>query len=851
MELARWEREANKPINWGERTYWNLKRREKETLTDDNETVGSHASSLTISKSIHSNYNVRKALEDHPVVTGPLDASDVLGLLSEDEQCLFFSQFPKCECLVLLRWTTMSVNVLRCISIACGETLLELDLSGSMVAAPHLEVVLVRTVNLRTLRLNNCPNVDVKAAMAFVPLVSRCLQELYLHRCISVSNEVVQWIGGKGSLAGLALSQLRTLDLSDCSNIDDRGLIALSHGCRRLRFLNLENLSSITDKSMVEICTNCKKIQLLNLNGCFGITNKTVSAIGRNLSQLVTLNLSRCAQITDKSMKTVALGCKGLQAVNLSGLVKISEESMFCLVDSCKGMLTMNLTGCERVTTNGLDNLVMGMKFVEKATTFFGFKPIDAYLEKILDMKLKMVLTRDSMNFEEEVRRKTAEEKVRAEKYHLLITRSATLIQQYLFRYKKRMHFYRLWQFRLAKIAVGNIQRVYRGYRGRLKAFQEREEYLAFLAKSPQAQLLQCHVRGYLCRLKNEAVSQRIRELYIIRRREVESALAVRIQAHARAFLAKLYVISYRELQIRYRQNVYDAILIIQMLVRRFLSKKELRRRHTKKKNLEEARRTAGLKIKKFSVEGMQRYKARLSGEELKRFFRHKWTASIVAQRVYRGFKARQALQKLRIEQATRHYAAREIQRIFRGSRVLHYKDLRLNVIAAFVLDRHYVERRERVEAARIRYRQYILMNQQDSASEPDTEEDEQVPWTQQFDVKKKLPYWQNFATNEITYDEPHIPLAHEKGMIGKRVKVYWVVQSAWYEGTVTRYHIRKGRHRIEYDDGDHEWMNLEAEGERVQVLAEDNTWILVRKTIYRHPSMTSPCLTTHCVLLS
>jgi hypothetical protein len=54
-------------------------------------------------------------------------------------------------------------------------------------------------------------------------------------------------------------------------------------------------------------------------------------------------------------------------------------------------------------------------------------------------------------------------------------------------------------------------------------------------------------------------------------------------------------------------------------------------------------------------------------------------------------------------------------------------------------------------------------------------------------------------------------------------------LQDCWYTGTVTRYHKRKMRHRVEYDDGDHEWMNLLAECERVQVQMEDGLWTMVR----------------------
>lgn len=53
--------------------------------------------------------------------------------------------------------------------------------------------------------------------------------------------------------------------------------------------------------------------------------------------------------------------------------------------------------------------------------------------------------------------------------------------------------------------------------------------------------------------------------------------------------------------------------------------------------------------------------------------------------------------------------------------------------------------------------------------------------------------------------------------------------QDCWYSGSVTRYHRRKDRHRVEYDDGDHEWINFTSECERVQVQQDDGLWTMVR----------------------
>ena len=51
--------------------------------------------------------------------------------------------------------------------------------------------------------------------------------------------------------------------------------------------------------------------------------------------------------------------------------------------------------------------------------------------------------------------------------------------------------------------------------------------------------------------------------------------------------------------------------------------------------------------------------------------------------------------------------------------------------------------------------------------------------------------------------------------------------KNTWYEGIIRNYHRRKNRHRVDYDDGDHEWINLQQECERVQVQTDDGLWVM------------------------
>ena len=378
MELARYERELTKPTNWGEITYKNLKQRELEK-----------GSALTQVLAPPRNA-VREALEAHATVSGPLDGTDVIETLSEEDQLDFFTRYNSLRVLQLRNWLSISNNVLRCISVACGEKLVEIDLSGAHIRPPNLEVIFVRTTNLATLKLNDCSTLDTACTQAVVNLLHKSLVDLYVSRCLHYTTEPLLWIGGVVGLGSHSLRKLQTLDLSECP-VTDRGLLAIAEGCKRLTFLNLYNCTDLTDASVAVMMAASPRLRLLNLSGCTKITSKSICAVGRNCHDLTSINIARCLLVTDKGIKTLAMGCKNLQAVNLAGLKKISEESMFALADQCKGLLTLNLTGCERVTINGLDALVSGMDYVEKGVSFMGFRPVDQHVEKKLADHLDMV----------------------------------------------------------------------------------------------------------------------------------------------------------------------------------------------------------------------------------------------------------------------------------------------------------------------------------------------------------------------------------------------------------------------------------------------------------------------------
>ncbi|GAB2228234.1 hypothetical protein Droror1_Dr00010064 [Drosera rotundifolia] len=76
----------------------------------------------------------------------------------------------------------------------------------------------------------------------------------------------------------------------------------------------------------------------------------------------------------------------------------------------------------------------------------------------------------------------------------------------------------------------------------------------------------------------------------------------------------------------------------------------------------------------------------------------------------------------------------------------------------------------------------------------------------------KKIPRRkQNVMTDEV-FETPHGRKHYKEDLVGCRVKVWWPKDKTYYEGLVAEFDASKMKHRIEYDDGDEEILNLRKE---------------------------------------
>ena len=344
-DWRRAEAEAAKGINWGKRYY--------DSVTDPGRNTQTLAAKPRVQWMLE---NVVKTDE------GPVDASALIDVLTDEELCEFFARVPKCKSIYLRDWTSISEMVIRAISFSIGACLKEIDFSNSMISEQELEVLVTNTSGLRVLHLNKCPLVNSRLMGLVARSSCKTLRELYVQACPQFKEDPLLNMCGCIGINSPKLSRLRVLDLLDCP-IVDHGLSAVAECCKQLRFLNLGNCGAITDASILAIANHCIQLEVLNVFSCRLLTQRSIIALAKHCPNLHSLNLANVLKVNDSAITALGDHCSNLQALNIAGLVQVTEKSLLSLALGCPGLLMLNVTGCELITVAGLMALVRGLYF--------------------------------------------------------------------------------------------------------------------------------------------------------------------------------------------------------------------------------------------------------------------------------------------------------------------------------------------------------------------------------------------------------------------------------------------------------------------------------------------------------
>lgn len=189
----------------------------------------------------------------------------------------------------------------------CHTTLKSLSLDGDNLNDKSFEY-LGQCHNLYKLSISFCDSLT--------NYTLRQVKKLYKLNYLMLRKGIQFTASGLSEMFMLgSFSNLRHLNLSECSSLNDSCLLIIIDICNKLIELNLGWCWELTDISISCLVIACSKLENLDLTGLMVITGKFVDELNTGfLPFLKNLNLEQCSSIDDDKLKLL---CKNRPDINI------------------------------------------------------------------------------------------------------------------------------------------------------------------------------------------------------------------------------------------------------------------------------------------------------------------------------------------------------------------------------------------------------------------------------------------------------------------------------------------------------------------------------------------------------
>ncbi|RCH84827.1 SCF ubiquitin ligase complex subunit [Rhizopus azygosporus] len=265
------------------------------------------------------------------------DITDV-GIVALAQQC------PELKRIKLNNCVTITEKSSIALALYCPY-LVEVDLMNCGVTDRTLQALFSHCRDLRELRLNQCDaaesllteRVFLDSALANNPNYYEQLRLVDLTGISSINDHSI-------AILVEAAPRIRSLVLNKCFKVTDEGILSVCKLGRYLHYLHLGHCSQITDRSITKLATECNRIRYLDMACCIDITDKSVVELAKNLTKLKRIGLVKCSNITDAAIQALSYHSMSLERVHLSYCVKLTVPAITRLLHRCRYLNHLSLT---------------------------------------------------------------------------------------------------------------------------------------------------------------------------------------------------------------------------------------------------------------------------------------------------------------------------------------------------------------------------------------------------------------------------------------------------------------------------------------------------------------------------
>jgi len=254
----------------------------------------------------------------------------------------------------------------------CGSTLRSLDISNTNITGENLSEYKGTLPCLENLNMSSCKQLTDKGLLQILLLCGSTLRTLVIWGTNVTGEIFFEYMG--------TLPCLNTLDMSNCKQLTNKGLLQILHLCGStlkslviwgtnvtgenlseykgtlpcLNTLDMSNCKQLTNKGLLQILQFCgSKLRSLNI-GFTKITGEYLSEYKITLPCLENLNMSDCNQLTDKGLLQLLQLCGSTLRSLVIGVTNITGEYLSKYKGTLPYLENLNMTFCEQLTNKGL-----------------------------------------------------------------------------------------------------------------------------------------------------------------------------------------------------------------------------------------------------------------------------------------------------------------------------------------------------------------------------------------------------------------------------------------------------------------------------------------------------------------
>ncbi|RHY31140.1 hypothetical protein DYB32_004121 [Aphanomyces invadans] len=220
-------------------------------------------------------------------------------------------------------------------------------------------------LDLEVLNLRGVPHVTDTGLTA---LAKRCtiLRSLKVSGCRNPAFYGRPDVGDHGLRALSKLCRhLKVLDLAGAPRVTTLGIAAIAATCSKLEKITLTD-TPVDDVAVLALSAHCPALHTLHLSKVRvppSPDSLPIEAIASGLFNLRVLSLAWISNLTNKSLVALAATKSPIETLDLTGDCQIDDDGLSALVAGCHRLRHVVVKGCDRLTTGCLRDSALKLPF--------------------------------------------------------------------------------------------------------------------------------------------------------------------------------------------------------------------------------------------------------------------------------------------------------------------------------------------------------------------------------------------------------------------------------------------------------------------------------------------------------